>query len=290
MIDLHVHSCYSDGTDTPAQLVSRAQSMGVKALALTDHDTTAGTPAFLEECRKHRMTAFSGVEISASSEKGTLHLLGLGINPGSAALAKALENVRDGRAWRNQRIVERLNTLGLPLEMSEIARLAGDEVVARPHIAQAILQRGRVGSIQEAFDRYLAKGAAAYVDRFRLAAAEAIALIRSAGGVAVIAHPYSWHDDTATLEPALLELVGAGLGGIEAHYTMHSDAQTAWLVDFAKKHNLIITGGSDYHGLEIKPENEIGSGRGGLCVPADLLPPIFSALGTNGNYHREAAP
>jgi hypothetical protein len=285
MIDLHVHSTNSDGSETPEELVRRGRQAGLTAMALTDHDNMGGVEAFLGACRTEGMTGIAGIEISAAVEDGhgTLHLLGYGMNPDHPLLKESLERVLDGRAWRNEQILARLNELGLELEWAEVQACAGEDVIGRPHIAQALIGRDYVSSVAEAFDRYLAKGRPAYVDRYRLYPAEGIRMIREAGGVAVIAHPFSWETDEAKLESGLRDLKELGLAGIEALYSDYNQEQTVTLLRLAKRLELLKTGGSDYHGTA-KPDIALGRGFGSLCVPDDYLPPLLAALGENSPW------
>ena len=280
MIDLHLHSTNSDGTDTPEELVIRGRQIGLKAMALTDHDTLGGVGEFLAACRKHGMTGIAGVEISVAVEEGTgtLHILGYGLDPEHPLVKESLGRVLDGRAWRNGQILSKLNELGLEVAWDEVQACAGEDVVGRPHLAQALINRGYVSSVQEAFDRYLAKGRPAYVDRYRLYPEEGIRMIREAGGVAVIAHPFTWESDERTLEAGLVALKAMGLAGVEAAYSEYGPERTVTLLRMAKKHGLLTTGGSDYHGLA-KPDIALGKGFGALCVPDEYLPPLLQALG-----------
>ena len=277
MIDLHIHSTFSDGTDTPDALVALGAQAGLVAMALTDHDNVRGADAFLHACRSHRITGLTGVEISAEVPSGTLHILGYGVDPTHAELLKNLDRVLDGREWRNEQILQKLNDLGLTLTWDEVAVLAGDDVVGRPHFARAMQNRGYIGRTQEAFDKYLAKGMPAYVDRFRFFPADGIRLIRAAGGLPVIAHPFTWIADDAVLEPALAELKTQGLGGIEAYYPEHGNEQTISYLRMAGKLGLVVTGGTDYHGA-VKPNVALGKAGGQFAVPDALLPPLLAAL------------
>ena len=280
MIDLHLHSTNSDGTDTPEELVIRGRQIGLTAMALTDHDTMGGVREFLAACRTHRMTGIAGVEISADVEEGTgtLHILGYGLDPEHPLVKESLGRVLDGRAWRNGQILSKLNELGLEVAWDEVQACAGEDVVGRPHMAQALINRGYVSSVQEAFDLYLAKGRPAYVDRYRLYPEEGIRMIREAGGVAVIAHPFTWASDEPALEAGLAALKAMGLAGVEAAYSEYGPERTVALLRMAKKHGLLTTGGSDYHGLA-KPDLALGKGFGSLCVPDEYLPPLLQALG-----------
>ena len=277
MIDLHIHSTFSDGSDTPEELVEIGAQAGLRAMALTDHDNVRGAALFLKACRHRAITGLTGVEISAEVAVGTLHLLGYGIDPTHAELLKNLTRVLDGRAGRNEQILRRLNELGLALTWAEVAALAGDDVVGRPHFARAMLNRGYVADVKEAFDKYLAKGKPAYVNRFRLLPADGIRLIRAAGGLPVVAHPLTWFADDTALALALAELTKQGLGGLEVYYPEHSNEQTIAYLRLAWKLGLVVTGGTDYHGAA-KPTVAMGKAAGQFCVPDDLLPPLLAAL------------
>ena len=285
MIDLHLHSTNSDGSETPEELVRRGRQAGLKAMALTDHDNMGGVDEFLAACREQGLTGIAGVEISAAVEEGhgTLHILGYGVDPQHPLVTESLGRVLDGRAWRNEQILEKLNGLDLELEWAEVQACAGEDVVGRAHFAQALIDRDYVSSVPEAFDKYLSKGRPAYVDRYRLYPEEGIRMIRAAGGVAVIAHPFSWELDERKLETGLRELKALGLSGIEAVYAEYGPEQTVTLLRLAKKLDLLTTGGSDYHGLA-KPDIALGRGFGSLHVPDEYLPPLLAALGADNPW------
>jgi predicted metal-dependent phosphoesterase TrpH len=285
MIDLHLHSTNSDGSETPEELVIGGRRAGLTAMALTDHDNMGGIAEFLAACRTQGMTGIAGVEISAAVEEGhgTLHILGYGADPEHPLMKENLGRVLDGRAWRNEQILARLNELGLELDWSEVQACAGEDVVGRAHIAQALIGRDYVSSVAEAFDRYLAKGCPAYVDRYRLYPEEGLRMIREAGGVAVIAHPFTWETDETRLEAGLRELKAQGLAGVEAVYSEYKAEQTITLLRLAKRLGLLTTGGSDYHGLA-KPDIALGRGFGTLCVPDEYLTPLLRALGENNPW------
>ena len=285
MIDLHLHSTNSDGSDTPEELVMQGRRIGLKALALTDHDNMGGVPEFLKACRACGMTGLAGVEISAAVDEGhgTLHILGYGLDPLHPLVQESLERVLDSRAWRNEQILAKLNELGLELEWGEVQACAGEDVVGRAHFAQALIDRGHLSSVAEAFDRYLAKGRRAYVDRYRLEAAEGIRMIREAGGVAVIAHPFTWEADEVRLQAGVGALKEQGLAGLEAVYSEYTPEQTIALLRLAKRLKLLTTGGSDYHG-SFKPEIAMGKGFGRLCVPDSYLPPLLKAVGRDNPW------
>jgi 3',5'-nucleoside bisphosphate phosphatase len=270
MIDLHTHSTFSDGSLTPEALVEQADAMGLSALALTDHDCTDGHTRFLAACSGRGVRGIPGVEISAEVPKGTLHMLGFFLDGANGQLRATLDEIRDGRKLRNGRILDRLNGLGMNLSWEEVAAFAGEDTVGRPHFAQAMVAKGYVASKEEAFDRYLGKGQAAYVDRFRLSPEDSIAAIRAAGGVAVLAHPFTMGLGPKALREAAIKLKDAGLGGIEAYYSEHSASQHAQYMKLAKDIGLAVSGGSDFHG-DLNPAIKLGVGFGNLRVPDELL-------------------
>jgi predicted metal-dependent phosphoesterase TrpH len=285
MIDLHLHSTNSDGSDTPEELVISGCQAGLTALSLTDHDTLDGTEEFLNACRANGMTGISGIEISAHLDErpGELHILGYGLNPTHPLVVESLDRVLEGRAWRNEQILEKLNGLGLELEWADVLAYADEHVVGRAHFAQALIDRGYVSSCSEAFERYLGKGAPAYADRYRLYPEEGIRMIREAGGVAVIAHPFSWELREAELETGLRELKAYGLTGMEVLYSEYTREQTVTLMRLAKRLDLLPTGGSDYHGLA-KSDIRLGTGFGSLHVPDAYLPPLLNAIGSDSAW------
>jgi len=270
VIDLHVHSTFSDGSLTPEELVDRAREIGLTAIALTDHDSVDGVPRFLAACGGGPPEGIPGVEISAQVARGTLHILGYFIDPGDAKLARMLNRIRDGRGERNREIVARLNALGLTVKWEEVRAFAGEEVVGRPHFAQALLARGYVRSKDEAFEKYLAKGRPAYADRFRLPPAECIALIADAGGVPVLSHPFTMELGPKQLRAFTSSLKDAGLQGVEVYYSEHSASQQAEYLRLAAELDLVATGGSDFHG-EANPAVKLGRGFGSLQVPEEAI-------------------
>lgn len=267
IIDLHTHTTASDGSLAPAEVVNVAEQAGLVAVGITDHDTTAGVAEALEAGEKLAVEVVPGVELSVNHERlGSLHVLGYWIQPGHPELAGRLEDIRGGRGKRNQRILARLAELDCPLDPEEVQQIAGGEVVGRPHLAQAMLKHGYVKSTQEAFDRYLARGKPAYMERERMSPAEAIERIGRAGGVAVWAHPGLIGLEESELEREVAGLVASGLSGIEAHYPEHSSQTTELLLSLCRRHDLAPTGGTDFHGA-VKPDVKLGS----LEVPAGLL-------------------
>jgi len=275
MIDLHIHSTFSDGSLTPEQLVRQAWELGLTAIALTDHDCIDGIAPFLDACRRYSVRGIAGVEISADVPRGTLHMLGYCIDPADSELGVVLRRIRAGRDERNRAILEKLNALGAKLDWSEVAAFAHEEVVGRPHFAQALVAKGVVESSEAAFERYLGKGKPAYVERYRLSAVDCIAVIKGAGGVPVLAHPFTLELTGTGLRDYVGELRQKGLEGIEVYYSEHTEEQTREYMALARKFDLAMTGGSDFHG-EINPAIKMGRGFGSLHVPDELLPSLVA--------------
>ena len=269
MIDLHTHSTASDGKLAPAELVRHAVKAGIEVLALTDHDTLSGIGEASGEASRVGLEFFPGVEISAEFNPGTLHMLGYFIDPDDESLNRTLSWLRGGRDDRNRLILARLAELGCPLEMEEVAALAGGESVGRPHIARAMMDRGYVSSFKEAFDRYLGKGAAAYMDREKMTPEKAIAEIIGAGGLPVLAHPQTLSMDDEALGKLVGSLEPMGLAGIEAYYYSHSLDETVFYLSLARRFGLVVTGGTDFHGPGTI-DSRLGVGRGNMNVPREV--------------------
>ncbi len=265
-IDLHLHSTASDGSYSPGDIVKMAKEVGLWAMALTDHDTIDGVEEALKAGESLGMEVVPGVELSTDLGKTTVHILGYFIDIRNKALKGKLDWAKGVRADRNNKIIERFNELGIDITLEEVMGKAGDKVIGRPHFAQVLLEKNIVTSIQGAFDLYLARGAKAYLDKFRLTPKESVSLIKNAGGLAVLAHPgiYKW--SPLDLEASLDSLVDIGLDGLEVLYSTHSKSQVKLFLEAAGRKNLSPTGGSDFHGLS-KPKIKLGLGLGDLSVP-----------------------
>jgi predicted metal-dependent phosphoesterase TrpH len=260
-IDLHTHSSCSDGSFSPGQLVRLAKEKGLRAIALTDHDTVAGVEEAVAAGKKLGVEVVPGVEISAQYPPGTMHILGYYLQTSHPELLKALKELQQARADRNPKIIERLQALGLEITTAEVLRLSGGQV-GRPHIAKALVNRGYVSSIDEAFSRYLKKGAIAYVEKFRFPSQEAIAMIRKAGGLAALAHPFTLGiKKSRELTQVVSELKEMGLEGIEAFYPGHTEEMTELYRNIAERFGLFCTGGSDFHG-DLRNGPQLGDGGG----------------------------
>lgn len=272
MIDLHTHSTFSDGSFTPEQLVGEAERLRLSALALTDHDSIAGLKQFRAACVNRPVRGISGVEISVdcNPDDATMHILGYFINPDDEELNGHINRLREGRHHRNEEILKRLNAMGLIVTMNEVSSFAGEQNVGRLHFAQALVARGYVRTHQEAFDKYLAKGKAGYASRLRLKPIDGVAMIRRAGGIAVLAHPFTLKLGKQALAECVRGLVQGGLQGLEVYYPQHTPKLVRHYLDLAKQFRLVATGGTDFHGAPM-PDIKLGRGFGDLEVPDSVL-------------------
>ena len=282
-IDLHIHSSASDGTLSPGEILNTACSQHLGAIAITDHDTIDGSRQALRGGIPDTLKFLTGVELSAApppflARPGSFHILGYGIDLDNAALNQALRTLQTARENRNPAIIERLNQLGFNLTLQQVSEIVGGGQIGRPHIAKALLQLGHVESIDDAFDRFLAHGRSAYVDKPRIACQLAVDTIRGAGGIAVLAHPFLLKmPDPADMDHLLMSLKEMGFEGIEVYYPEHPPHATALYSELARKHDLLMTGGTDFHG-KLKPEIKMGSGTGGFFVPYTLFERLRNKL------------
>lgn len=271
MIDLHMHSVFSDGSMTPDELVVQALMEKLTAIALTDHDSVDGIAPFLASCAKRGIRGLPGVEISVEGEGGdAMHMLGYFVDHDNAPMKKHLSGIRSNREYRNKKILESLNGMGLALTMSEVAAYAGSDNVGRLHFAQALVERGYVKNREEAFDKFLASGKPAYVNRKRLTPIQGIEMIKEAGGLAVLAHPFTLGKGKEALTAIVADLVSAGLDGIELYYPHQNTKHMKIYRAIARQFNLVMTGGSDFHGAPM-PDVKMGRGFGSLNVPDSVL-------------------
>ena len=270
-IDLHLHTTASDGVMTPSEIVNYAKNKGLQAIAITDHDTIEGLKEGLVEGERIGLEVIPGIEISAEHSPGSMHLLGFFIDINHPILKERLEFLQRARAERNPRMAEKLNKLGINITFDEVLKASGGGQVGRPHFAQVLIEKGYVRSFQEAFDRFLKKGAPAYVEKMRFSPEESIHFINEANGVAVLAHPNTLQlNGYPELENLILRLVKKGLRGIEAYYPEHSALEVAQYKTLAERHGLLVTGGTDYHGIE-KNGLDIGVGRGEMRLPYSIV-------------------
>ncbi len=276
-IDLHTHSSYSDGSFSPEQLVQLAREKGLRAIALTDHDTVAGVEEAVAAGKELDVEVVPGVEISAEYPPGTMHILGYYLETSHPELGKALRTLQQARADRNPKIIKRLQGLGMEITAAEVLNLSGGQV-GRPHIAKALVNRGYVSSIDEAFSRYLKKGAVAYEEKFRFPPQKAIAMIRRAGGLAALAHPFTLGiEKPRELTVVIGELQEIGLEGIEVFYPNHTAEMIGLYQRIARKFDLFCTGGSDFHG-DLRNGPFLGDGGESQGLDYELLRAIQERL------------
>ena len=265
LVDLHVHSNVSDGTRSPREVVFHAKEKGLHAMALTDHDTVGGLDEAIEAGALYQIEVIPGIELSADFPNDNLHFVGLCIDYKNKDFLTKLTPLRDARKIRNAKMLAQLRDLGFNIAVDE-----NSDITTRAHFARALLEGGYVASIKEAFDLYLSPGKPGYVKRVTPSPEECIDLIHEAGGVAILAHPTLYNLSMVDLEELIVRLAHYGLDGIEAIYPLHSPEEEAYFIVLARKLNLIISGGSDFHG-DNKPGLELGVGYGDLKIPYTVL-------------------
>lgn len=258
-IDLHIHSTFSDGTNSPDELVALAVKGGLSTISLTDHDTMAGTGEIVEAGKRVGIEVIPGLELSVVHGGKPLHILGYWIDENDDHLQAGLVKIQQARKERNKKIIDKLMALGIRVTMDELEEFSGHGQAGRPHIGALLIQHGVVKNINQAFKHYLKKGRCAYVARDEFKAKTAIRLIKQAGGLAVLAHPVQF-DASLTALPDLFEkLVEKGLDGVEVYYPTQSASYRKKLCRIAERYDLLYTGGSDYHG-DIRPGTSLGIG------------------------------
>jgi len=276
-IDLHLHSTASDGQLTPGELLAQARQRRLSAVALTDHDTTAGLAEAAEAAARLGVEFVPGIELSAEHQPGVMHLLGYFIDPNNDDLQEVCRYLLRARRQRNERIIERLTELGCHLTMQQVLDLTTGEVVGRPHIARAMIAAGAAKNVKQAFTRYLTKGSPAYVSRDKLSAADAVAVVGRAGGVVALAHPVQLGcRNQAELELVIRRLTETGIHAIEVHHPDHQPEQTRLYMKLADRYGLAMVGGSDFHG----PSNR-NHRQGGFCklrIPHEWLEQLRTRL------------
>ena len=270
MIDLHIHTTASDGTDTPSQVVSLASELDLAAIAITDHDTVDGLAEAENAAIGQALEVIRGCELSVHTDFGEVHVLGLWLPYDLGPLDACLEMVRAKRNVRNELIVDKLGALGVALPYQAVLDEAQGDVVGRPHIARALVRHGFVRDEREAFSRYLRGGAAAYVPRQTLPAREGVRLLKHLGATVAVAHPLLARCSRSTMEQTVTVLREEGLDVLEVWHSEQSPADTEWLQKLARRLDLGVTGGSDYHG-SAKPHVHLGVSGGGLTVSERVL-------------------
>ncbi len=266
-IDLHTHSTASDGTLTPAELARAAKDAGLSVIAITDHDTVSGAEEFLSECERVGITGIAGVEISAKF-RTEMHILGLFVDYTDAEFIEKLAVLKNARSIRNREMIKRLHEAGFDVSEEDILALKDGATLdntGRAHIASILRDKGYVTSVQEAFDKYLSRGCPFYVPRVTYPPAESIAMIKKAGGIAVLAHPIFITREREELRALLADLQAAGLDGVETYYSEYDEEFTQMCSELADEVGLLKTGGSDFHGAN-KPHIALGRVYGGFVA------------------------
>ncbi|GCE18364.1 PHP domain-containing protein [Dictyobacter kobayashii] len=263
-IDLHTHSTASDGIYSPSDLLKQAQQAGLKVLALTDHDSTDGLAEATEAAHELGIELIPGIELNTDVSGGEIHVLGYYLEYQRPEFQAILKVLRDARVRRGQRMVELLNEQGINISWDRVREIAQGSV-GRPHVAKALMEAGYVQSIGEAFDKYIGKGCHAYVPRYKLSPEDAVRLINSANGLAVMAHPIGL-PGLDKLREWLPDLQRAGMVGLETYYGPYTHKDEQALLSLAKQYNLIPTGGTDFHGPGIHP-----TPLGGRFVPPESV-------------------
>ena len=277
MIDLHVHSTRSDGTYTPTELVDYAMKKGLTAFALTDHDTTDGLEEALSHANALRAAGVEnvpevipGIELSTNIEDTEVHVAGLFIDKENPEFQSYLKDFVASRNLRNVKMCGKFTEIGIPITVEELENAYPNCILTRAHFASWLREHGYVSSNKEAFDRYLGKRCPCYVPREKITPQKAISLILTAGGIPVLAHPILYRLSDARLESLVAMLKEAGLVGIEAIYSTYEPSEERQIRRLAKKYDLLLSGGSDFHGTN-KPRIDLGVGLGRLYVPEELL-------------------
>jgi len=275
--DLHTHSSASDGELAPAALVAKARAMGLSTLALTDHDTVAGLDEARAAAEESGIEFIPGIEIEIDFQPGEFHLLGYGIDAHARALVAAIETLARARHERNAAILERIAQAGLPLDTARIEALSREAYLGRPHLADLLVGAGCARNRQDAFDRYLGKGRPFYIKKSCLPLEEALSVIAEAGGVPVVAHPYSLFVSKANLGMLFSQWKEMGIHGIEAYHPTAKYGQCAILERMARERGMFITAGSDFHG-KARPECGLGRTAGNMPIDARFRDGLVEAL------------
>lgn len=274
LVDLHLHTNFSDGALSPQELIDYVKKLNVGVIAVTDHDEIGANLPARNYGEKQGIEVIAGVELSIEYQlkgRGHLHIVGLFIDPLNQELCRTLDRLKKARVSRAREIIEKLSALGLPVSYNELEKIVGKGSAGRPHAAALLVRKGIVSSFHEAFKEYLSKGCPAYVAKRKLKIEPAVELIHQAGGLAILAHPISLGFSAYKRTGAeILKLKKLGIDGVEAYYCSHDRYFTNWLLEFAKKNDLAVSGGSDFHGAT-KPDIQPGVGRGNLHVPVKII-------------------
>ena len=278
IVDLHTHSTFSDGTFTPTELVMYAKEKGIKAIALTDHDTIEGLEEGANAAQKEGIEFINGIEYAVDCVGCEIHVLGLCIDRHSKYLQDEIVKLKETRHARNLKMLKKLNESGINITLEDIRGTQENAVITRANFARAIVEKGYVQSHDGAFKKYLSKGRKTYIERERLEAKTAIETVEKSGGLSFLAHPFLYNLAPKDIEKLIEELVSQGLNGIEAYHVSHSQYNIDILLKIAQKYNLLVCGGSDFHGAN-KEGVDLGVGRGNVFVKYEVLSKIKDEIG-----------
>ncbi|MCI8805956.1 MAG: PHP domain-containing protein [Clostridiales bacterium] len=269
-VDLHTHTTFSDGTFTPEEIIDYAVKKNIKALAITDHDNFDGVSEAVFHGKKYNVEVINGIEMSTDFFNKEIHIVGLFIDIKNKQLNSELNGLKEKRKKRNCLAIEKLRKLNINITYNELEEISSNKIITRAHFAKILMRKGYINSVKECFDKYMGEGQAAYVKREVISPEETISLINNAGGIAILAHPLLYNLIDDELNEMILHLKSIGLKGIECIYSTHTEENTKYLIALAKKYNLKISGGSDFHG-ENRPNLDLGTGYGDLYVPYEVL-------------------
>lgn len=273
-IDLHVHSSASDGSLTPEEVVSLAKEAGLRYFALTDHDTVDGVEQALQYAGKfENIDVIPGIELSCYYRNREIHIVGLFVNHRDKAFLEELKKLKQAREDRNEKMIQNFVDAGIPITLEELKHGNPNSVITRAHFARVLVEKGVCRNKTEAFDKYLGIGCPFYLPKPKVTPEHVLNLIKQAGGTAILAHPYSYKFSKSEVETLLDTLIPLGLSGLECYYSTYDDGQIQELRSIALTKNLLVSGGSDFHGV-VKPDISIGTGRGNLRIPEKLLTAI----------------
>ncbi|MCL5047267.1 MAG: PHP domain-containing protein [Firmicutes bacterium] len=277
MIDLHTHSNFSDGSETPESIIETAKKIGLSAIALTDHDTFDGLERAATKAEELGVPLIPGCEVSSLYNQNTsVHVLCYFVSDSKSPLGLYLATLRQDRISRNERLVTRLNELGADISLDEVEKEAGGGLIGRPHFAQVLVNRKIAGSLENAFNVWLGNKGKAYIPKERTELRELVSAVKLSGGVTSLAHPLSGSFSFDQLEQNLIPLRELGIVGIECHYGKYSPGTRLKLAALAEQYGFIPTGGSDFHG-KYKPELSIGTGEGDLAIADGVLEKLIAA-------------
>lgn len=273
IVDLHTHTTESDGTLTPEELIKEASHRGLSAIAITDHDSISGIEKALPFAKEYNIELIPGVELSTDYNGKEVHVVGLYIDMENEVFLSKIKEFKETRDNRNAIIVENLRKEGFAITMEELIAENPNCVITRANIARFLYEHGMIPSIQTAFEKYIGDHCKCYVNRFKITPMDAVRLIKQAGGTAILAHPLLYHMSDTTLQKMVDEMKEAGLDGIEAIYSTYTPSEEREMKAFAQKNNLLISGGSDFHGTT-KPNLNLAVGYGKLYIPYSILDTI----------------